>query len=718
VTAKKRTTSLGASLAVLVAACVLPLIVATGTFLYYDYHRARAGMMRDFVATAHSLAMAVDREFIGAERALRALSGSPYLAFNASPAFHDQARAVLPGHFISDIILLDSEGEERMNTALAFGEPPGPPAHGAQLAQLRRVLDTGQPDISDMVFAFASGKRAISLAVPVRRGQRVTHALVGVIPHEHLQKLLLDRRFSRDRMAVIADGSGTVVARTHEPQRFLGQSTTSWWTPRLLEAGEDLVETRGPDGPVVTVFVRSAASRWSVAVGALADNLTVNLRRSLWLLSGLALMLLAGGLAVAGIVGTRISRSIRALTTSALALGFGRTVSVPALPISEADKVGKAITKASTMLVEADTALASSEARLRGILESAMDAIITVDEQQLIVLYNRGAERIFGWSVEQVMGQRVDMLMPERFRAGHAQHLRSFADSTDTMRSKGARARLIGLRADGEEFPMEASISQVTAGGSQLYSVILRDVTVAVRAVEALERSNLDLQQFAYVASHDLKTPLRSIGGFVQLLERDHAHKLDDKATALIQRTSHAVQRLEQLTDDLLTYARVSSAPRPFALVDGRTVVDDAIQLLDAAIRETGAVVTVGELPSLLCDRMQLVQLMMNLIGNAIKYCSGRAPVVHVSAERREREWVFSVRDNGIGIEAKHHGKVFKVFQRLHSQQEYSGTGIGLAVCRRVVERHSGKIWLESTPGEGSTFHFSIPDIYTESTHS
>ena len=269
----------------------------------------------------------------------------------------------------------------------------------------------------------------------------------------------------------------------------------------------------------------------------------------------------------------------------------------------------------------------------------------------------------------------------------------------------------VGRRVDGQEFSVEMSYSSLVESCNQFHTFIIRDSTDRIRAYEALERSNLDLQQFAYVASHDLKTPLRSIGGFVQILERNYGDKLDEKALGLIHRTSSAVQRLEQLTEDLLSYARVNSEVRPFAIVNCAEMADEVIGLLDAAIRGSAAQVTAGELPSVMGDRTQLVQLLLNLIGNGIKYCRDRAPVVHFSAVRGNGEWVFSVTDNGIGIDARFHAKIFEVFKRLHSQSEYSGTGIGLAVCRRVVERHGGKIWITSIVGKGSTFSFSIPDI-------
>ena len=229
------------------------------------------------------------------------------------------------------------------------------------------------------------------------------------------------------------------------------------------------------------------------------------------------------------------------------------------------------------------------------------------------------------------------------------------------------------------------------------------------RANQALEMSNLDLKRFAYVASHDLQTPLRSISGFVQLIRSEYAGRLDAQADDWIQRTVHATQILQTSIQDLLAYSRVDAEPLPFEQVSFRAIFDDAVLLLGAPIEDSGARVTCGELPMLMGDRSQLTQLMQNLIGNALKY-RGQAPEVHVSAQLVGTEWVFSVRDNGIGIEPRYHERIFEIFQRLHNQQQYPGSGIGLAVCRRVVHRHGGRIWVESEPGSGSIFYFTIPE--------
>jgi light-regulated signal transduction histidine kinase (bacteriophytochrome) len=231
---------------------------------------------------------------------------------------------------------------------------------------------------------------------------------------------------------------------------------------------------------------------------------------------------------------------------------------------------------------------------------------------------------------------------------------------------------------------------------------------------EALEQSNVELAQFAYVASHDLQTPLRNISGFVQLLHENYADKLDKKASDWIRRTVQAAEQMHTLIRDVLEYSRVDSRERPFEPVSLRDVFHDSVGLLEASIRHAGGEVTREELPTVMGDRSQLVQLLQNLIGNGLKYHGEKPPRVHVSARRDGNEWTISIQDNGIGIAPRHQERIFEIFKRLHNQQEYPGTGIGLAVCRRVVHRHGGKIRVESEAGRGSVFKFTIPETNTE----
>ncbi|HEX7465461.1 MAG TPA: ATP-binding protein, partial [Usitatibacter sp.] len=200
----------------------------------------------------------------------------------------------------------------------------------------------------------------------------------------------------------------------------------------------------------------------------------------------------------------------------------------------------------------------------------------------------------------------------------------------------------------------------------------------------------------------------RSIASFVDLLRSTYAETLDAQAKDWLSRTTQSVDHLQTLIRDLLEYSRVDVEPRPFEKVSMREVFERASSLLDAAVRDAAATITCDELPEVTGDRSQLVQLLLNLLGNAIKYRGTEAPRVHVTGQTRADDWLFEVRDNGIGIAEKHHQQVFEVFKRLHDQKQYPGTGIGLAICRRVLDRHGGKIWVESKLGEGSAFFFTI----------
>jgi light-regulated signal transduction histidine kinase (bacteriophytochrome) len=225
-----------------------------------------------------------------------------------------------------------------------------------------------------------------------------------------------------------------------------------------------------------------------------------------------------------------------------------------------------------------------------------------------------------------------------------------------------------------------------------------------------LERSNTDLQQFAYVASHDLQHPLQVIAGYVELLERRYKGELDEKAHEFIALTIDGVNRMSRLIKDMLEYARVDTPGKTFEDTDCASSLREALSNLKKVVEESGARVTYDSLPTVKTDAVQLTSLFQNLIGNAIKFRGDSLPEIYVSAVRKGDEHVFSVRDNGIGIDQNFVGKIFEVFKRLHTSKEYEGTGIGLAICKKIVERHGGRIWVESEPNKGSTFYFTIPD--------
>lgn len=359
----------------------------------------------------------------------------------------------------------------------------------------------------------------------------------------------------------------------------------------------------------------------------------------------------------------------------------------------------------------AEHALRLSEGMFAGIINISTDAIVSVDAEQRIVTFNRGAETIFGYPAEEALGQPLDILIPERYRHDHRTHVDTFGRGPIAARRMGERGQIVGRRKNGEIFQADASISKLEVGGRRIYTAVLRDVTERVRSEQELARSNSELEQFAYVASHDLQEPLRMVASYTQLLARRYGDKLDDDAREFIAFAVDGVTRMQSLINDLLAFSRVGTRGEAFERTDTTAIVDRVLVNLGPAIEEAGATITRDELPAVYADSGQLNQVFQNLIANAMKFHQPDQPSrVHLSAKRGVGEWIFSVADNGIGIAPEFADRIFVLFQRLHSRTEYPGTGIGLAICKKVVERHGGRIWLESEPGEGTTFLFTIPD--------
>jgi len=261
------------------------------------------------------------------------------------------------------------------------------------------------------------------------------------------------------------------------------------------------------------------------------------------------------------------------------------------------------------------------------------------------------------------------------------------------------------------EHPDKTLLEMLTGIGSQIGQFIeRRRAELQLRNTSSdLAQSNTDLQQFAHIASHDLFEPLRMVTSFLQLLQERSRGKLDKQSEEFIGFALDGAKRMKALIDDLLAYSRVDIRRRAFEPISCEQVFNTVIVNLKVAIEETGAVITHDPLPTVRGDLVQLTQVFQNLIGNAIKFHGQAAPRIHVGAHQRNGDWLFSVRDNGIGIEPKHFARIFEIFQRLHTRHEYAGTGMGLAICKKIIERHGGKIWVESTSGKGSTFLFTLP---------
>ncbi|HLJ04101.1 MAG TPA: PAS domain S-box protein [Solirubrobacteraceae bacterium] len=340
-----------------------------------------------------------------------------------------------------------------------------------------------------------------------------------------------------------------------------------------------------------------------------------------------------------------------------------------------------------------------AEQRFRSLLESAPDAVVVIGPDGCIALVNRQTEELFGYTREELIGRPPGMLIPERLRA----------PSGGYFSAAGSAFEMDGLRADGGEFPIDVTLSPLSTDEGTMTYIAIRDITDRRLMEDELRRSNHDLEQFAYVASHDLSEPLRVISGFVELLSRRYGSQLDEEGERFIDFILTGVERMQALIDDLLAYSRAGRATLDPREVDVAALVEDLLRALRPELEARGVDVQVGTLPSVRAEKSLLRQVIQNLISNAVKFSDAAAPVVRVSSERVPGAWCFAVADNGPGVEPRYRERIFEMFQRLHGR-DVPGSGIGLAIVKRLVERHGGRVWVSDASPRGATFNFTIPD--------
>ena len=356
--------------------------------------------------------------------------------------------------------------------------------------------------------------------------------------------------------------------------------------------------------------------------------------------------------------------------------------------------------------------IAESEERYRALVETAPVAV-AVHRDGIIIFANGEAERMLGVEPGGLVGRKVlDLVHPDFQEIARERISRVFLD--------GATSPILEQRlvtGNGHVIDVEVSTARVSLNGELAVMSVVRDISLRHQAeterdrlLRNLQRSNDDLQQFAFIASHDLQEPLRNVSGYVQLLARRYGGRLDQDADEFIAFAVQGTKRMQEMITNLLEYSRLHGEAEAATACDSRTVIDGVLADLSVAMVEAGATVEVKPLPRVLVREHELARIFQNLIGNALKYRKPDvAPVIVISARSEGRMRVFSIKDNGIGIEPDYQDKVFTLFQRLHSRGEYAGTGLGLAICRKLVLHNGGRIWVESKPGEGSTFLFTLP---------
>jgi len=360
-----------------------------------------------------------------------------------------------------------------------------------------------------------------------------------------------------------------------------------------------------------------------------------------------------------------------------------------------------------TETLRAEAERQRAEERFRLAVEAAPSAILMVDRHRHVALANRRADDLFGYARDDLIGRPIETLVPDGAKAAHPAHVAQFFEAP-SARAMGYGRELFARRRDGTEIPVEIGLNPIETVDGMFTLASIIDITERKRVEDDLRRSNDDLEQFAYVASHDLQEPLRMVVSYSELLAQRYQGQLDEKADKYIFYAVDGARRMQRLVSDLMAYSRVGSQGKPMVAVDANAVLRRVLMVLRTAIASAGGRVVAGELPVVMADEGQLEQLLQNLIGNAVKFRSEAAPVVTVAAVQRGDRWQFSVADNGIGVEPEYAERIFQMFQRLHERGKYEGSGIGLAIVKRIVERHGGRVWLESQAGSGTTIHFTL----------
>ncbi|MFL5747135.1 MAG: PAS domain S-box protein [Niastella sp.] len=434
------------------------------------------------------------------------------------------------------------------------------------------------------------------------------------------------------------------------------------------------------------------------------------------------------GLTLAIIVSRNIQKGLNEILQSAKAVAkndFTRKAKA-----FSKDEIGILANNFNTMAEELHRSMhdiEQAQQKFKGLLESAPDAIVIMDEKGSITLVNKQCENIFGYQKNELIGANMELLLPERFRSAQHEQPKLIYDIPG-VRSTDIGVEVLGRRKNGNEFPIEMSLSPLETEEGVLLTAAIRDISekkrmekeireanatlekkVQKRTAE-LEIKNKELEQFAYVASHDLQEPLRTTSSFVELLRKQYHGRLDENADRYIDYVIQSSDRMKTLIKDLLDYSRIGRE-KQFEPVNCNLALAEVLADLAEVIKENQAEIVAGPLPVVNAFPTELKLLFQNLISNSIKFQKpGIAPHIEIAATHQNGHWHFQFRDNGIGIDKQYQQRIFIIFQRLHNRSVYEGSGIGLAHCKKIVELHGGKIWVESEIGKGSIFHFTLAD--------
>ena len=742
--------SIRTRLAWLVAACLLPAFVVAGALVYAYYENENERIVRDSSASVLALTFAVDRELISVETALMALASSPNLSQRNLRAFDGQARGIVEGKRLSSVLLASPTGQQLMNTRRPLGVIL--PMVG-DLGLVTQVVNTGQPVISDLYMGLVLRQPLISIAVPVFDNDEVIYVLISSILPERFAEILREQRVTGGAVSLL-DRKAGVVAQSPMQKMPVVQTAPQVLQDALRQRSEgQVVSAELEDGRSLLVFNQSPYSGWTVVKSVPQDNLISDLWRTVgWLMAALT-VLLGASLCLAWVMGGRISQPLARLSLAARELDAGLPTDIDLtedayrevyvlseslnsllrnLLLKEADftelnaTLEKRVAQRTAQVSQALDTVRASEDRVKTIVETAQAGFIGVDFHGRITDWNMQAEKILGWSREEIFDQPLTTLVPERFKPSIERGLEQFS-RTGAAGFTDTRFESLMLTRDGRELQTSVRIGLINRGKLQFFTAFFFDIS-DIKKIERLK------SEFISTASHELRTPLTAIYASLDLLNSGMAGELPPDAAELTGIACKSAERLVRLVNDLLDVEKIASKS-----MDYRFTRQPLWPLLEQAIAATQGYADqyavrfalsaepidapTGDLPGFSSseaepmqvfvdvDADRITQVVVNLLSNAAKYSPPGGASVRVLMRQGEASVRVSVVDAGEGIPHSFRDRIFERFAQADGsdRRQKGGTGLGLSICKSIVEAHRGKIDFFSEPGAGSEFYFELP---------
>ncbi|WP_353860712.1 PAS domain S-box protein [Azospirillum formosense] len=706
-------------LVLLVMAVAVPLVLFS-VFLLIRNVDAQARQTEQLVLDrTRLLAEDVEREVSRLIAAAEVLSTAESLTTNDMASFHRRAASVRD-RLGTNVVLRDPAGRQLVNTRMPWGAdlPDNTPLEADQ-----RVIDTGQPQITGLFVGDVSQLPILAVIAPVIRDGQIRYLLSLNIPPDRLQGIVSPERIPAGWRAGVIDQDGVVIARSHQTEQFVGKRLpASLWTgmQRAPDGFHRAVNLEGVEA--IQAYSRSRSFGWVVAMSVPTALVATPARHALLLFTGGGLILLLIGVGAAILLGRRLTRSVSQLAEAAKALGAGHPVPPPGGGVAEIEAVGRAIRSAADLIRRREAALAESEARHRAIVQTAVDAMLVIDETGTIQSFNPAAERIFGYETGEAVGRNIRILMPEPYHSAHDGYLQAY-QNTGERRIIGIGREVEGRHKDGSVFPIELAVTEWSAGERRYFTGIVRNITERRRAEDALraskaeaDRANVAKSKFLAAASHDLRQPVQAMMLFQSAL----AERLDGHpAVPLLDSMGLAMNGLRMLLDSLLDVSKLDAGlivPQLQDLAIGPIIEQlgaeyhPQAQAKGLRLRVVPCTLTIRSDPAL------LMRILRNLVENALRYTERGGLLI--GCRRRGDRLRIEVMDSGIGIPSDKHDEVFEEFFQVGNQERdrSKGLGLGLAVVRRLARLLGHTVHLRSRLGRGSAFCIDVPLVSRQAT--